>query len=512
MTMTNIETVFGAISQHAKKNPDKTAIIAGKESVTYQTLASKVNAIAKALHALGIKSGDRVGVSTANAIDHLIGSFGTMAAGGIPIALPNTDQLSYAAILEDAKPSLIIGGEDALDFPAPTGGLSKRYQIEDLLKTGLEKGDVFLPNFLERAVEPEEIAMIYYTSGTSSGIRKGVMQSYRALYSTAEYIVDITHLTGDVREFVASSIDNAFWFGRCRCILKVGGTILLHSGTLNPLAIIDSIKRNNGNAISGDTPVFLLLINQLEKNFKQIVPVIRWIKIASQAMPLRDKEHIIKLLPNARIVMGYGLTEAMRTSLLPFSDFPDKLASDGQPCPGVSIKIVGEQGEILPPTRVGEVLIAGENLASGYWHKDQMWKEKFDGKWYRSGDLGYLDEDGFLFLLGRKDHAINSGGKTIALSEVEKRLRPHIKATNFVACGMTDPKGILGEIIALCIEGDWVEKSDWKDLRIHLFECMDPAFVPKEAYCIPVFPRTANGKVQLGILRDRIEHGLFEKC
>lgn len=507
--MKKIETVFGSIARHAKNYPDKTAVIAGKEAMTYQQLAGRVNEVAAALHALGVVPGARVGVSTVNVIDHLIGSIGAMAAGAIPVALPKTDHQSYDAIVEDASPSLIIHEGGRLDSCDSCGVPVQTRHMDELL--GMNASSE--ADFLNRSVEAGEIAMIYYTSGTSSGVRKGVMQSYGALRDTADYIVDVTRLNNEVCEFVASSVDNAFWFGRCRCIFKVGGTILLHDGTLNPLAIVDSIKRNNGNAISGDTPVYLLLINYLEKNFLQVAPAIRWVKIASQAMPLKEKERLVNMLPNARIVMGYGLTEAMRTTLLPFSDYPEKLASDGLPCAGVSVAIANKNGEVgMPAKEVGEVMISGTNLASSYWNKGSMWQEKFIGPWYKSGDLGYLDEDGFLFLLGRKDHAINSGGKTIALIEVENRLRPHITASNFVACGMKDPKGILGEVVVLCIEGAWAEKKDWKDLRIHLFECMEAAFVPKEAYCIPQFPRTSNGKVQLGILREKIEQGTFNKC
>ena len=506
--MDKIETIFGGIAKHAELTPHKVAVIAGQSSITYQSLAVGINAVAAALRKSGVKSGHRVGVNTSDVIDHLMGSIGAMAAGAIPVALPNADAISYAAILADASPFLVIGNkeEDGVGMAVPAG--MAVYSIEELLE--MKCGDD--TNWLEREVSPEEIAMFYYTSGTSSGIRKGVMQSYRALHCTADYIVNTMNLSGEVVEFVASSIDNAFWFGRCRCVLKVGGTVLLHNGTLNPLAIIDSIKRNNGNAISGDTPVFLLLMNHLEKIFRQIAPAIRWAKIASQAMPLKDKKHLMELLPNARIIMGYGLTEAMRTALLPFSDFPDELASDGRPCLGVSIAIAGENGDFLPAKNVGEVLISGVNVASGYWNKEQMWKEKFDGKWYRSGDIGYLDKDGFLFLQGRKDHAINSGGKTIALSEVENRLREHIHSTSFATCGIPDPKGVLGEIVVLCIEGEWKEASSWKDLRIHLFECMDPTLIPKEAYCTSSFPRTANGKIQLGILRKNIEQGQLVKC
>jgi long-chain acyl-CoA synthetase len=285
----------------------------------------------------------------------------------------------------------------------------------------------------------------------------------------------------------------------------------LHGGTLNPLGILGAVTRHNGNAISGDTPVFLLLMNHLEKNLRRVAPQLRWIKIASQAMPLKDKIHATALLPNARIVMGYGLTEAMRTCLLAFGDHPDKLATDGRPCPGVRIQSVNEQGQPLAPTEVGEILISGVNLATGYWGKAEMWAEKFDGEWYKSGDLGYIDADGFLTLLGRKDQAINSGGKTIALSEVESRLRERILSTSFAVCGVPDKRNVLGDVIALCVEGKWNESKDWKDLRIELFENMDPALIPKDAYVFDAFPRTTNGKIQVIKLRESIEAGTAEK-
>lgn len=507
MSTAQLQTVFGSIARHAGATPDKAAVIVGEDTFTYGRLAHDVGLVASGLRAMGLEPGDRVGVTTTNTIEHLVGEIGAMAAGGIPVALPNTDRVSYRAIIADAEPALVVGGAGTLGVQEAGGGDPQVHRLADVMARATDRGE----QLLARPVEPDEIAMFYYTSGTSSGIRKGVMQSYRMLHCTAQYILEITRLTPDVREVVGSSLDNAYWFGRCRVVLQAGGTLLLHHGTLNPLAIIDTVRRNEGNAISGDTPVFLLLMNHLEKTLRQIAPAIRWVKIASQAMPVPDKRRALDIFPNARIVMGYGLTEAMRTSLLVFNDHRDKLDSDGPPCSGVSLKIVDDQGGEVPAAGVGEVLIGGSNMASGYWRKDAMWHERFDGRWYRSGDLGYLDSDGFLHLLGRKDDAINSGGKTIALSEVESRLRPHLQAPSFAVCGVPDPKGVLGDVIALCIEGQWAEKTDWKHLRIHLFECMEPAFVPKEAYCVPEFPRTTNQKIQLKRLREGIAEGRFQR-
>src|SRR5262249_7567633 len=268
---------------------------------------------------------------------------------------------------------------------------------------------------LDRLVQAQEIAMLYYTSGTSSGIRKGVMQSYAQLHNTVHYITNIMQLDQSVVEFVASPTDNAFWFGRCRCVMHVGGTLLLSNGPLNPFGIISALNRYGGNAIGGDTPVFMLLLHHLHDHLLRVAPAIKWIKIASAPMPLEDKRKIMEILPRARIVFNYGLTEAMRTCLNCFNDNPDRLASVGCPSPTVSVRVVDGEGNELTNGEIGEVQIAGGNLASGYWKKEELWTNRFCDGWYRSSDLGYLDNDGFLYLQGRIDHAINSGGSTIAL-------------------------------------------------------------------------------------------------
>ena len=255
----NINTVFSSVFSHAKESPNKIAVISGKEMLTYKELSNHVAAVATGLIDLRVNAGDRVGVCSDNSLDHLIGVIGVMAMGGIPVALPNHDQVSFNSIIDDALPVLVLGDSNLL---INSGIEIPSFSLSVLIERGMSS-DVKV-NWGERRVNYDDIAMLYYTSGTSSGVRKGVKQSYSQLHFTANYIIEITQLNEEVREFVASSIDNAFWFGRCRCVLQVGGTLILHTGTLNPLAVIDSIKRNDGNAISGDTPVFLLLLKYVE--------------------------------------------------------------------------------------------------------------------------------------------------------------------------------------------------------------------------------------------------------
>ena len=336
------------------------------------------------------------------------------------------------------------------------------------------------------------------------------MQSYGQLHNTVHYITQIMRMDESVCEFVASPTDNAFWFGRCRCIFHVGGTALLSSGILNPLGMVAALNRHNGNAIGGDTGIYMLLLHHMEKHLARLGPSIRWAKVASAPMPVEDKLRLMQLLPNAWIVMNYGLTEAMRTCLHPFRESPEKLASVGRPCPSVALRIADSEGNEVPAEAIGEVLIGGGNLASGYWRNEELWKARFHDGWYHSGDLGHLDKDGFLFVHGRIDHAINSGGKTISLHEVEQLVRPFMRNTSFVASAAPDPKGVLGDVVVLCVEGRWNEPLPWSELRIKLFEAMEQLLVPVAAYAVPQFPRTSNGKIRLTELRKSIESGQCE--
>jgi acyl-CoA synthetase (AMP-forming)/AMP-acid ligase II len=498
------DTVFASIARHARAAPDKAAVISANRSLSYADLANQASRVAAALRARNLRPGDRVVVETDNNIDHLVGMIGAMAAGAIAVALP-TDRQSYRAVCNDAEPAVVLGvtQEEELGGDMPS---CPRILVADLILRGDGKPDW---SMLERSVRPGEIAMLYYTSGTSSGVRKGVMQSYAQLHNTVHYITHVMRMDASVVEFVASPTDNAFWFGRCRCVLHVAGAVLLSNGPLNPFGVISAINRHNGNAIAGDTAVFMLLLHHMEKHLLRLAPSIKWVKIASAPMPFTDKRRIMEMLPEARIVFNYGLTEAMRTCLNVFRDNPDKLGSVGRPSPSVRLRIVDTKGRDAKTGEAGEVLIAGGNLASGYWKKDEMWASRCRDGWYHSGDLGYLDEDGFLYLRDRVDHAINSGGKTIALSEVENCLRPFFKRTTFVTCGMNDPKGVLGDVVVLGIEAEWREPVPWSEMRIRLFEAMEPLMVPISAYLVPEFPRTSNQKVQLNQLRKAIEAGRY---
>jgi long-chain acyl-CoA synthetase len=493
-----LETTFGSIFAHAERRPSHAALIAGERTLSYHELKKLVAAIAGGLGQIGTLKGARICVETHDPIDHFAASVAVMLYGATSVALANDSAESYEAVCDDAQPQLVI-----------TNGL-RRFQVRELANCK-SVGDLVSageghPAAL-RDPAPEDIAMIYYTSGTSSGVRKGVLQSYRALSATARYISEVMRLDDNVVEYVASPMDNAFWFGRCRVLVRVGGTALLSTGSLNPLNVLSAVRQHGGNSIAGDTPVFNLFLHHMSTRLRTIGPQIRWAKVASQAMSIEDKQALQDHLPNARIIMNYGLTEAMRCCLLPFEDYPEKLGSVGRPSPGVSARVVSDKREVLPPREIGEVEVSGENVASGYLNKEELWRSRFRDGWYATADLGYVDEDGFVFILGRNDEAINVGGRKVAPNEVEEHLRRLIPGRRLAVFPIADPAAVLGDVVALAIEGVEKPNFSWQDLRIRLFEVLASNCVPREAFLAPELPLTTNGKVQRSKLSEMASAG-----
>jgi long-chain acyl-CoA synthetase len=274
---------------------------------------------------------------------------------------------------------------------------------------------------------------------------------------------------------------------------------------------LSALRQHGGNSIAGDTPIFVLFLHHMSARLQVIGPQIRWAKVASQAMSMDDKLALQRHLPNARIVMNYGLTEAMRCCLLPFGDHPDKLGSVGRPSPGVSVRIVSDERQILAPGEPGEIEVSGENVASGYLNKEQLWRSRYHDGWYATADLGYVDRDGFVFVLGRNDEAINVGGRKVAPNEVEEQLRKLIPGRRLGVFAIPDPARVLGDVVAVAIEG--TEKPDftWQDFRIRLFEVMPSSNVPREAFLAPELPMTSNGKVRRRMLSDMASAGELTK-
>ena len=490
-----------SIFEQYKSRPQKICIICDETKINYEDFTKKIIEFSKKLK--NIKKEEKVLISISNPLDHIIAIYSCFYKSLVPIPYPADNINELTLIAKETKARLIISDKYL--------NIKKKKLIFNFSDLTVEKSKLS-KNFIKSSnVLQEKIAMIYFTSGTTSGVNKGVLQSYKNLEYTKNNILKKTKITSNIFDLICTPIFNAYWFGRLNSILSVGGTIVLFTHSFNPITFFNYINKFKINAISGDTAIYLMLMKYFKPNLLKISKKILWIKIASQAMPLEKKKEIMKLFPNARIVMGYGLTEAMRTTLLSFFDEKKFLASEGRPTKGISLKVLDSKNNKVGLNKVGHIFIKGDHVAKGYLQKKKLWESKILDGYYNSGDLGSLNSKGYLYLKGRADDAINIGGRTVSLIESDNNLSKFIKKTNFISIGIDDPRKIVDKILIVCIESKWQEKILWNKLRLKLFETVHKSLVPREAYIVKKFPKTKNGKIIKSKIIDNIKNNKYNK-
>ena len=500
----NAQTMFDKIANTAASEPNKVAIVYDDTKIVYSDLFNRVNSLARTLILRGIQKEDKISVLTNNKVDFLIGITASMSIGAIPVPHNGIENLKW--IIADCESKAIV-----CDF-------SFEKEIEILLE---EDKKVILINFhsnyrthstfIRRPdILLQDIAMMFYTSGTTSRTRTGVLLSHNNLIVTAKYMNNSMKIQSDIVEYVIAPINHAFGFGRCRAVIYAGGTLVLNEGVFNPAKTIMAIEKYDCNGLSSVSSGFAILIEHYEKHFKTVGSRIKWVEIGSLPLSVYYKKRLLKILPVAKIYMNYGLTEAMRSTLIEMRSESHKIETVGRPSPGLEINITNENGKSLKSGETGEISIRGDNVGKGYWKKRGLWHTRYRDGWFRTGDIGYLDRDGYLIFIGRKDDIINIGGEKFSPFEVEEKLRPLLKGKSYCVSGAPDNNGILGEVPVLCVEQDFLFSIE--DIKKYLNGIIEEYKIPRLLYHFERLPKTENGKIKHGEIRKQILEGKKYEC
>lgn len=231
--------------------------------------------------------------------------------------------------------------------------------------------------------------------------------------------------------------------------------------------------------------------NYIEKFANQL----RYVEIGSSFMSIEDKQLLIKLLPNTRICMHYGLTEASRSAYMEFHTEKDNLTTIGKAAEGVEIVLFSNDGKPVGVGEEGEVCVRGKHVCRSYWNLSQeRFKQDFYDSYFRTGDCGVMDKNGYIYLKSRIKEMINVGGKKVSPMEVEEILNqvPGIKES---ACiGIKDPEGVMGEVVKAFIVTD--KDIENKEIIDYLRPRLEFYKLPVEIERISAIPKTASGKIQ----------------
>ena len=476
-------TIEQQIYQNSIQHPYSIALVAGEERVTYsqlweRCLLSSTNVRRK----YGLQKGDRIILAADANIDFIYAYFGIHMAGGICVPIdPDTNQTRYELICESTKPVCTMGvlhkvdGYDVVPF---SDVLSPCDQVDGY-----------------QAPDPEQIVDVLFTTGTT-GAPKGIALNHRNLTAAALNINTFIQNTAEDVELLALPVSHSFGLGRVRCVLSKGGSLVL-------LGTFASMKKFFGQMEQfhctgfGMVPAGWGYIKKMSgRKIGQFADQLKYIEIGSSFMSVDDKELLCELLPNTRICMHYGLTEASRSAFMEFHSEHDKLNTAGTASPNVEVAIFDNEGKRQPVGGEGEVCVKGEHVTCRYWNEtpERFQKDFYDG-YFRTGDCGFLDEKGYIHLKSRIKEMINVGGKKVSPMEVEDILNTIPGIIESACVAMPDPEGVMGELVKayiVCSEDSLTDVAILEALRPKLEVYKLPAVIER----IAEIPKTASGKVQ----------------
>lgn len=494
-------------NRYAAVTPDKPAIIFGAHVWTYAELDRGCNAVVSLLRAHGIGPGGRLAyVGRNNDLFFLI-LLGSIRAGAVlvPVNWRNTaPEIRY--VLEDSDVTLILSDGE---FEATVREADRKALpiiiTDDEGPDGLRALIAAAEPAARMPLDPKAPCLQLYTSGTT-GRPKGVVTSQYA-FGIHRYLENISGYFDDWddSEILLSPLPS-FHIGGMSwvCTALVRGATAHVIADTSPAIILDCCLQH------GITRTFIVptlvrgLIEQMDaRNVR--VPTLRGIHYGAASMDPALLERSVDRI-GCRFLQYYGMTEISGTMAILGPDQHDAsnpalLRSVGRPLPGFSIAIRGPDAELLPVDTPGEIWVKGPSLLIEYWNKPEATAEALIDGWYRSGDGGRIDADGFLFLTDRIKDMIVSGGENVYPAEVEAVLRDHPAVQDCAVFGLPHPKW--GEGVTAALELRPGHSVDAQDIIAFARKSLAAYKIPRRIEAGVTLPRTASGKVQRALIRKR---------
>lgn len=438
------------LRRDAKLFGGKTAIIDGEESLTYGALNRRVNRLANALSELGIEKGDKIAFMGKNC--HQFVEFYFACAKGGFVSVPvnarfSSEEASY--IVNHSEAVAIICSDDTKAIVKNMRTATDRVKL--LISTGNDGGEFLSYEGIlahspddepMREVTPDSVAMIMYTSG-ATGLPKGVVATQRNIMAnTNTMCLELRIVPEDVTVLVMPLYHNGGFWPIMSHVYR-GATIVLlpHFDLEKMLRAIEEYKVTLLNLV----PTMLLRMVSHPGLQACNLESLRLIMYAGAPIPLEQLKKAMKILGPHRFYNGLGCTEASGALIsLPTAEhavegpMAGKLGSVGKDAMGVEIAIVDQEGKEVPAGIVGEIIGRGDNIAQGYWKMPKETAEVFRNGWLYTGDMGYRDEDGYIFIVDRKKDIIISGGENVSSREVEEVLHQHPGVREATVIGVPD--------------------------------------------------------------------------
>lgn len=475
---------------HAASRPSATALRYAGESWTYEDVAKSASLCGRRLLAAGVSPGDRVLVAAPTSIGFVQMYLGILAIGAVAVPVnPMCTAREMTYFIDDSGARVIVGWHEGTVADAALADTLGLAFIE--LRDIAPGGDDTVLDIVSRTGDAP--AVLVYTSGTT-GRPKGAVLTLDGFRASAGSLRAAFDLTPDDRLGTALPLFHVY--GQVAVLanaLGVGATACL----LRPFSGEAALRMVEGEKLTVmcGVPTMWIEMTEAARHLDPLPTItsLRYAASGGAALPV-EANRAFREIYSAEVLDGYGLSETtcIATSCRPGTDIRE--GSAGQAMPGVTIDILGFDGRILPPGEVGEIAVSGRNLMAGYWQRPEATHETIvDGR-LMTGDLGRLDEDGFLWVVGRTKEMIIRGGYNIYPREIEEVLYEHPAVMEAAVLGLPDDR--LGEEVAAVVAvraGHTLipaELRSWLDERVAAYK------VPRVIQIVDTLPKGATGKIQ----------------
>lgn len=506
---TDASGVFAAFYAQREKRPDEVFLRYGDTSWTWADAASQAHALACSFQDLGIEKGDRVAITLPNWPEFVLTALAAAEIGAVVVPLnPAYSARDLQFILRNTEAALVVtaetyGGTEYLELFeslfSELPGLQylvtvgeedlwyddRVFQFEDLVSAG--RGHALIP----ADIDPADPFAVLFTAGTSTKY-KGVVQSHDSLLQTAGTTAAGLGMTESDRTLCTVPLFNIFGLGVALLTSIVTGSGLVLQESFDVAGVLDLIETERPTVLHGVPTMFVMLLRDAASQTADMSSLRAGLIAGAPVTPELANEIRARIVPDLEI--AYGLTETAPTvSMTLPTDGPEQRSGTvGRPLRGVEVQILDESEEPVPSGTEGEVAVRGFNLMSGYFRQPGATRSAMTaGGLFKTGDLGTLDDEGYLRIDGRKRDLIIRGGYSVHPREVEDHLRSLPAVADAAVVGI--PNEVLGELVCACvvlIEGALVTEDEIRELcRPTLAEYK----LPDVVHFVEELPKTTTG-------------------
>jgi len=500
--------------------PDRTAIVFDGKRISYSELSERVNRLANGLANLGVIAGDRVATMQVNCNEYIEAYFASakLDAVFVPLnfrAIP--DEIEF--MVKDSGPKVFICGSrympmmDTLKPNLPS--LEHLICLDGANQEGWINYDELIIDSLPDEIFPssndEDLTMLMFTAGTT-GSPKGVMLTHESFSS---YILNnVSPAELDVEEKNILTVPLYHIAGVQAVIAAIyGGRTLIIQRQFEPAEWMTLVQTERANRAMM-VPTMLKMLMDHEDFEEYDLTSLQVITYGAASMPLEVIKMAIRKFPDTYFINAFGQTETAATiTMLPPEDHIlegteeeieiklNRLTSIGKPLPDVDVKIVNEEGGDVDVGDTGEIVASGGRLMKGYWNQEAATAQALRDGWLYTGDLGYFDEDGYIYLSGRAKDFIKRGGEMVSPEEVEQILHSHPMIDEAAIIGIPDLSW--GERVRAIVVPKPGETIDEKEVIEYCRSRMSGFKRPESVIIVDELPRNPLGKVLKRVLREQ---------